>query len=108
MDKEQIKHTVESLLQEMAVHNKKQIELEKRLVEVFPVKEGEKVNVVKEYGNSEVIVRQAFVTRVKVNYRGVNREARIEFDLAKCRRDGNKGSMSDHLAYYEYIRKINK
>lgn len=107
MEKEQIKQAVNALLLEMALHNRKLIELEKEFKEVFPIKEGEKVNILKTGDDSlEAVVRQAFVTRVKISYRGVNREAKIEFDLQRCRKDGEKSSMSDRLQYNEHIRKI--
>lgn len=108
MKKEEIIAQVTQILDKITALGSKQRKLEAQLINVFPIKVGEKVNVIKTGDDSiEDVVRQAFVTRIKINYRGTDRKAKIEFDLARCKRDGEKGSLSDRVHYNEHIEKIN-
>jgi len=50
-------------------------------------------------------VRFAFVNRIEVHLRGKKREAKIEFDLQKCKADGKPSQHADYLKYGEYITK---
>lgn len=108
MKKEQIIKTIENILNDITALAEQQRKLEANLINIFPIKEGEKVNVVKTGDDGiESVVRQAFVTRIKIKYRGIDKKAKIEFDLAHCKRNGEKGSLSDYLSYNEHIQKIN-
>lgn len=107
MEKEEIIKRVEYVLNRLTLIGEEQRQLEASLIKIFPIKVGEKVNVIKTGDDSiENVVRQAFVTRIKINYRGRDRKAQIEFDLARCKRDGKQSSLSDRIGYNEHIQKI--
>lgn len=102
--KQELVAKTDKILARIQAIDKERLELMTELKSFFPIKEGDKVEVMKD----DVHVRFAFVNKIEVNLRGKDPKARIEFDLQKCKLNGEISQHADHLGAYEYITRIKK
>lgn len=102
-EKEKLIVKIQPILDRIESITKEKKELINLLKDYFPIKEGEKVNIVDQ--NNEHI-RYAFVNKVKIELRGKEQKAMVEFDLQKCKSDGNISQHGDNLRYNEFVKKI--
>ena len=94
------------ILDKITVIDKERRTLVEELKDVLPIKVGDKVNVMNR--DDKEPVRFAFVNRIEVKMRGQGEKekADLEFDLQKCKANGEKSQHAEYLKYGEYITKI--
>jgi hypothetical protein len=105
MKKQQVIKQVELILERVTEIDRERIEWEEKLLEIFPIKIGEKVSVM---SKENKFIRFAFVQRIRLKPRGRNRKVKIEFDLLKCNKSGGRMLVNDYIKRWdgEYIQKI--
>lgn len=103
-DKEIIRQ-VDLILKRVSEIDSERKEWEQKLLDIFPVKIGEKVSVNDKNG----FVRYAFVSQINMYARGKEKKMKIEFELNKCT-NGTRSNQSYYLKHIngEYITKIKK
>ncbi len=108
MEKQELINLVDSTLARITEIDKERISLVEYIKSIIPIKEGDKVQVFEATCESEddKPVRLAYVAKININPRGVDRKARIEFDLLKCKKDGVQSAQTDRLKVNEYIKKL--
>lgn len=104
MEQNDIKAKVQSIVDRIGQIDKERDLLMRDLLEVMPVKIGEKISI--ENSNTKKHVRFAFIHKIKVSPRGKEREPKLEFELIKCKVNGEESIHSDYLNAGEYITKI--
>lgn len=105
MDKEKqesISRAIESICEAHLTFRKKCDELEKQLQDLFPIKFGDKVEVINVDTGEHI--RFAYFRQVKI---GSNQDKGIPvFMLDKAKKDGSRSNHSDFLGYKEIIKRI--
>ncbi len=104
MEREAAIKKVDSILERIEVIDKERETLIEELKETLPIKVNDKVSVCNRDGEKHV--RFAFVNKIEVHLRGKERNAKIEFDLQKCKADGKPSQHADYLKVGEYITRI--
>lgn len=92
------------ILDRITAIDKERKTLVQELKDIIPIKEGDKVNIMNR--DDDKPVRFAFVNHIKIRLRGKEEKADLEFDLQKCKSNGEKSQHSDSTKYGEYITKI--
>lgn len=92
--------TVNAILSKFQVAAREQDEALKEQLAQFPVKAGDKVSI---HTRDDGFVRHTYVNRVEISLRGMDRKARVEFELQKCKADGTKRDRLDYLGMNEYV-----
>lgn len=108
MKKEEEKNEEEitKILDRITKLDKERKVLEGELKVVFAINEGDKVAI--KNIKDGTLLRYAFLTRIKINPRGVDRLAHIEFELQKCKKNGTISNNADSLNIREHIQKTNQ
>jgi len=104
MEREEIIKRIDAITDRVASIDKEREGLVKELHDILPIKKGDKVSICNREGDEHV--RFAFVNEIKIHTTQIKREAKIEFDLQKCKADGTISQHADYLKYGEYITKI--
>lgn len=92
------------LLERVTAIDLERHELEKKLKEVMPIKEGDKVMIVNT--DTDEFIRYAYAESAVITKAKHNSKSRFTFKLMKCRKGGAKSQHSDHLKYRETIARI--
>lgn len=102
---EQVMKQAEELLAKVTALDCERKELEKQIIELFPIKIDEKVSIM---DNKDSHVRYAFIQRINIDDANEIRGARISFKLNRCTVGGKRSYQNDYLSKVsnEYITKI--
>jgi hypothetical protein len=102
MDKGKILSEINSVLEEAYTIHKREKELEEKLVELCPIKKGDKVEIINV--ETDAHIRFAFVRDIKIGY--VQNQGIICWVMDKCKKDGTKSNHNDYLGYKEAVKRI--